>query len=75
VNNSGHGNLLVERSTSDNQAHGGGVYSAGASVWELGRIALYDGGPDSDAETTADNNLIDSTTDNRLFATQGVFVP
>jgi hypothetical protein len=51
---------------SDNQAHGGGVYTAGASIWELGRIALYDGGPDSQIDTTADNNL---------FATQGVFVP
>jgi predicted outer membrane repeat protein len=92
VNNSGHGNLLIERSTfrgnrteadggaiystggtltitgstiSDNQAHGG-VYSAGASIWELGRIELWDAGADSDVDTAEDN---------RIYATQGVFVP
>jgi hypothetical protein len=36
------------------------------SSWELGQIQVYDGGPDGDADTTADNTL---------FATQGLFVP
>jgi hypothetical protein len=33
--------------------------------WELGRIDVFDGGPDNDADTAP----------NTLFATQGVFVP
>jgi hypothetical protein len=36
------------------------------STWELGRLSLYDGGPDGIASTTGDNTL---------FMTQGVFVP
>ena len=36
------------------------------AVWGLDRVRVYDGGPDEDAETTADNSLL---------ATQGVFVP
>ena len=36
------------------------------AVWELGTVDVYDGGADGDAETTADN---------QLFQTQGVFVP
>jgi len=36
------------------------------AVWGLDRVRLFDGGPDGDADTSADN---------ALFATQGVFVP
>jgi hypothetical protein len=35
-------------------------------VWTLGRIAVYDGGADGDADTPAGDTL---------FATQGVFIP
>jgi hypothetical protein len=44
----------------------GAVTESKRSIWQLGGIQLYDGGPDSQTETTADNGL---------FATQGVFVP
>jgi hypothetical protein len=36
------------------------------AVWELGQVQVYDGGADGDADTTGDNTL---------FATQGLFVP
>jgi hypothetical protein len=36
------------------------------TIWELGRVEVYDGGADGDADTTGDNTL---------FATQGLFVP
>ena len=36
------------------------------AVWALDPLRVYDGGPDGDADTEADNSL---------FATQGVFVP
>ena len=36
------------------------------AVWALDHVRVYDGGPDEDADTTADNSL---------FAVQGVFVP
>jgi hypothetical protein len=35
------------------------------AIWELGRLEVYDGGPDGQA----------STSPNDLFAVQGVFVP
>jgi hypothetical protein len=44
----------------------GAVMEGARAVWELGRIAVDDGGPDEDASTTGDN---------RLFEVQGVFVP
>ena len=44
----------------------GAVTEGARAIWELGAIAVDDGGPDEDATTTADN---------RLFQTQGVFVP
>jgi hypothetical protein len=44
----------------------GAVTESKRSVWELRRILVYDGGPDGDADTTADNTL---------FETEGVFVP
>ena len=36
------------------------------AVWGLDKVRVHDGGPDEDADTTADNSL---------FAVQGVFVP
>jgi len=36
------------------------------SIWQLGEVNVYDGGPDGSAESTDDNSL---------FATQGIFVP
>jgi hypothetical protein len=36
------------------------------AVWALDEVRVYDGGPDEDADTTTDNSLL---------ATQGVFVP
>jgi hypothetical protein len=36
------------------------------AIWELGELELFDGGADGDGDTTADNTL---------FATQGLFVP
>jgi hypothetical protein len=35
------------------------------AIWQLGRIEVWDGGPDGDVDSD----------DNSLFATQGVFVP
>jgi len=35
------------------------------TVWQLGQIEVFDGGPDDDADTTP----------NTLFAAQGLFVP
>jgi hypothetical protein len=36
------------------------------AVWELSQVEVYDGGADGDADTTGDNTL---------FATQGLFTP
>lgn len=36
------------------------------AVWQLGQVEIYDGGEDGDGDTTGDNTL---------FATQGLFVP
>jgi WD40-like Beta Propeller Repeat len=44
----------------------GQVAENARSNWELGQIKVYDGGSDSDADTTADNTL---------FMDQGIFVP
>ena len=44
----------------------GAVEETERAMWELGRVEVYDAGPDEDA--TTDN-------DNSLFMTQGVFVP
>jgi hypothetical protein len=44
-----------------------GVVGAGRrAIWELGDVRAFDGGPDDQAATTSDNTL---------FARQGVFVP
>jgi hypothetical protein len=44
----------------------GTVTERDRAVWGLDRVRLFDGGVDGDADTSADN---------ALFATQGVFVP
>ena len=44
----------------------GAVSESKRSVWSLGRIELFDGGIEGDAETTYNNEL---------FETQGIFVP
>jgi hypothetical protein len=44
----------------------GQVAENARSNWELGQIQIFDGGSDSDADTTADNTL---------FMDQGIFVP
>ncbi len=36
------------------------------AIWAMDQVKVYDGGPDGDADTNADNSL---------FAVQGVFVP
>jgi hypothetical protein len=36
------------------------------AVWALGQVRVYDGGTDGDGDTTGDNTL---------FATQGLFAP
>ena len=52
-------------STLDSVLPGAGAEGTRA-VWALDQMRIYDGGPDEDADTTADNSL---------FAVQGVFVP
>ena len=44
----------------------GTVKEGRRSIWQLGRVEVYDGGPDGDADTPAGDSL---------FATQGLFVP
>jgi hypothetical protein len=44
----------------------GTVRENARAIWQLGRVEVLDGGSDGDADTSADNTL---------FATQGVFVP
>ena len=43
----------------------GAVLEGKRSVWEVGKVQVFDGGPDGVA----------STTPNTLFADQGVFIP
>jgi hypothetical protein len=42
------------------------VRDGNRAIWALDAVRVYDGGPDEDADTEADNSL---------FMTQGVFVP
>jgi len=44
----------------------GAVIESSRGVWEYGQVSVYDGGPDSDADTQAGNSP---------FLRQGVFVP
>jgi len=57
---------ICSADTSANAVLPGSVHDGLRTIWQLGEIRLLDGGADGDADTTADN---------RLFATQGVFVP
>ena len=42
------------------------VVGGARSIWQVGQMQLYDGGPDGDGDTLAGNTL---------FMSQGVFVP
>ncbi len=44
----------------------GTVKESRRTIWQLGRVELYDGGADGDANTPAGDTL---------FATQGMFIP
>jgi hypothetical protein len=44
----------------------GSIVESGRSIWELGEVKVFDGGPDGLAGTPGDNTL---------FERQGVFVP
>jgi hypothetical protein len=44
----------------------GTVKEGRRAVWQLGRVELWDGGADGDAQTPAADTL---------FATQGLFIP
>ena len=37
-----------------------------APIWQMGQVRVLDGGADGDADTSGDNGV---------FATQGIFVP
>jgi hypothetical protein len=52
--------------TSINAVIPGAAKDTNRAVWALDKFRVYDGGPDEDADTEADNSL---------FMTQGVFVP
>jgi WD40-like Beta Propeller Repeat len=52
--------------TSLNALIPGAVVAGERAIWQLGRLEVFDGGGDGDAEAADDNEL---------FATQGVFVP
>jgi TolB protein len=57
---------LCELTTTLDSVTPGAAAEGTRAVWALDRLKVYDGGPDGDADTTADNSL---------FAVQGVFVP
>jgi hypothetical protein len=52
--------------TTANAVVSSSVISSQRAIWELGQIAIYDGGSDGDGDTTAGN---------QRFLSQGVFVP
>jgi dipeptidyl aminopeptidase/acylaminoacyl peptidase len=52
--------------TSANAIAAGAVTESNRTIWEVGRIDVFDGGPDNQNTTRVDN---------RLLFTQGVFVP
>ena len=52
--------------TSVNAVIPGAIKDTHRAIWALDKLRVYDGGPDEDADTEADNSL---------FMTQGVFVP
>jgi hypothetical protein len=51
--------------TIDSLLGGNAIVESARTIWELGQVQLYDGGPDGDATTEP----------NTLFEVQGVFVP
>ena len=57
---------LCEVTTSLDAVTPGAAPEATRAIWALDQVKVYDGGPDEDAATTADNSL---------FAVQGLFVP
>ena len=57
---------LCELTTTLDTLRPGAAAEGKRAVWALDQLKVYDGGPDGDADTTADNSL---------FAVQGVFVP
>jgi hypothetical protein len=57
---------LCEVSTTLDAVTPGAAAEGMRAIWALDQVRVYDGGPDEDADTTADNSL---------FAVQGVFVP
>jgi hypothetical protein len=52
--------------TSVNAFYPGAITTGQRAIWQVGQVKAYDGGPDGDADTTADNTL---------FMDQGLFVP
>jgi hypothetical protein len=52
--------------TSANAVVPGSLHEGRRSIWQMGEVRVLDGGADGDADTAGDN---------RLFATQGIFVP
>ena len=57
---------LCELTTTLDSVIPGAAAEGTRAIWALDAVKVYDGGPDDDADTTADNSL---------FAVQGVFVP
>jgi len=57
---------LCELTTTLDALRPGAAAEGTRAVWALDQVQIYDGGPDEDAATTADNSL---------FSVQGVFVP
>jgi Tol biopolymer transport system component len=53
-------------STTANAVTPGAVSGGKRAIWQLGQVQVFDGGLDSDGDTTADNTL---------FATEGIFTP
>jgi len=52
--------------TSANAVVPGSLHDGRRTIWQMGEVRVLDGGADGDADTAGDN---------RLFATQGIFVP
>jgi hypothetical protein len=52
--------------TSANAVVPGSLHEGRRTIWQMGDVRVLDGGVDGDADTAGDN---------RLFATQGIFVP
>ncbi len=59
------GSTCSVNTTADAVLGSGAIKEGRRSIWQLGQVRVYDGGPDGVA----------STQDNTLFAVQGVFAP